>query len=204
MNHLQDKDVRSAYVDALLQEVRIVMQSLATHRISSLETRNKEIQDELDSLIQTGKRNDEKFHWLTTTVLALYDVGNWIHLEEILRDVLSGRDNIDAARLYMWNFESNPDLNCVRSATELGTLQERTQTLTSSIFETTRPEDYERIFEKQPTSVTSVAFVPISFETVRGVLVIGSVDPLHFSLSMSTLFLDFLGDVLGRVVNKIV
>ena len=180
------------------------MPSLATHRISSLEARNKEIQDELDSLIQTGKRNDEKFLWLTTTVLALYDVGNWIHLDEILRDVLSGRDNIDAARLYMWNFESKPDLTCVRSASELGTLQERTHTLTSSICETTRPEDYERIFEKQPTRVTSVAFVPISFESVRGVLAIGSADPLHFSLSMSTLFLDFLGDVLGRVVNKIV
>ena len=180
------------------------MSSLATHRISSLEARNKEIQDELDSLIQTGKRNDEKFQWLTTTVLALYDVGNWAHLEEILRDVLSGRDNIDAARLYLWNIDSSPDSDSIRSASELGNIEERTQTLTSSIFETTRPDDYERIFEKQPNNVTSVAFVPISFENVRGVLAIGSVDPLHFSLSMSTLFLDFLGDVLGRVVNKIV
>ncbi|MXW52520.1 MAG: DUF484 family protein [Gammaproteobacteria bacterium] len=179
------------------------MSSLATHRIFSLEARNKEIQDELDSLIQTGKRNDEKFHWLTTTVLALYDVEDWNHLDEILRDVLSGRDQIDAARLYLWDLDSNPDLNCIRSAQDLGKLEKRTQTLSTSICETTRPNDYELVFEKHPNTVTSVAFVPISFEGVRGVLAIGSIDPLHFSLTMSTLFLDFLGDVLGRVVNKI-
>lgn len=179
------------------------MTSLATHRISSLEARNKEIQDQLESLIQTGKRNDEKFRWLATTILELYDTGSWTQLDEILRDVLSGRENIDAARLYLWNIDAKPSLNCIRSAEELGQLEERTRTLTSSIFETTRPKDYERMFEKQSNTAASVAFVPISFESVQGVLAIGSVDPLHFSLSMSTLFLDFLGDVLGRVVNRI-
>ena len=180
------------------------MTSLATHRISSLEARNKEIQDQLDSLIQTGQRNDEKFRWLATTILELYDVGGWNQLDGILSDVLSGRENINAARLYLWNIDSNPSLKCICPAEELGELGERTKSLTSSICETTRPKDYEQIFKMQSDTATSVAFVPVSFESVRGVLAIGSVDPLHFSLTMSTLFLDFLGDVLGRVVSKIV
>lgn len=180
------------------------MPSLTTHRISSLEARNQEIQDELNLLLQTGVRNDEKFRWLTTSILALYDVADWTQLDTILENVLSGRDNVDAARLYLWSIEPELDLRFIRPAHELGKLQKRTLAFSSSVCETTRPSDYERIFDKQPSHATSVAFVPISYQNVQGILAIGSLDPSHFSLSMSTLFLDFLGEVIGRVVDKLV
>lgn len=180
------------------------MTSLTTHRISSLEARNQEIQNELNLLIQTGVRNDEKFRWLTTSILALYDIADWTQLDTILESVVGGRDDVDATRLFLWTVEPEPDLRCIRPASELGTLQERSQALVKTVCETTRPNDYERIFTKHPSNATSVAFVPISFQNVQGVLAIGSFDPSHFSLSVSTLFLDFLGEVIGRVVNKIV
>ncbi|MCY3883459.1 MAG: DUF484 family protein [Gammaproteobacteria bacterium] len=180
------------------------MPSLTTHRISSLEARNQEIQDELNLLIRTGSRNDEKFRWLTTSILALYDVADWLQLDTTLETVLGGRDNVDAARLYLWSIEPELALEFIRPAHELGKLQKRTLALSSSVCETTRPCDYERIFEKQPSYATSVAFVPISYQKAQGVLTIGSFDPSHFSLSMSTMFLDFLGEVIGRVVNKLV
>lgn len=185
-------------------ELPTPMTSLTTHRISSLESKYKETQEELDTLIQTGKRNDEKFHWLRTVVLALFDVENWTELNIFMKEILSGRDNIDAVRLFLWNLPTDPEMDCIRPAQELGSLEQRTRSLASSICEKTRPDDFERFFGKQPEEVTSIALVPVSFVSIRGLLVVGSDDPMHFEHAMSTLFLDFLGDMMGRTLNKIV
>ena len=82
-------------------------------------------------------------------------------------------------------------------------MERRVCNLVQPVCETIRLSEYELLFNKSMSEPTSVALVPIADSGVRGLLTIGSEDPMHFRLDMSTLFLDFLGRVVGRTVAKL-
>ena len=176
------------------------MPSLTTLRITTLEETNKRVQKQLGSLLEIAKRNEEKFHWLKNLVLSLMDVRDLTELDETLGQELIGRNNIDEACLFLWDVEDSNTLSRVRSVEALGPLEERFRDLTNPVCETMRINEYTLLFGKKITEPTSVALVPISYCDVQGLLAIGSEDPMHFRLDMSTMFLDFVGEVVARVV----
>lgn len=179
------------------------MTSLTAIRISSLEETNRRIQRQIDSILETGKRNEEKFVWLRDLVLILMDVCDMEQLDEVLGCDLIVRKEIDETRLFLWDVNLGHSYKHIRSAEELGPMERRVCDLVQPVCETIRLSEYELLFNKSMTEPTSVALVPIADSGVQGLLTIGSEDPMHFRLDMSTLFLDFLGRVVGRTVAKI-
>lgn len=179
------------------------MTSLTAIRISSLEETNRRIQAQLDSILETGKRNEEKFHWLRDLVLSLMDVSDLEQLDDVLGGTLIARNKIDETRLFLWDVDLAHAYRHIRCAEDLGSMENRVRNLEHPVCETIRLSEYEVLFNKSMTEPTSVALIPIWHSGIRGLLTIGSDDPLHFRLDMSTLFLDFLGRVVGRTVARI-
>ena len=178
------------------------MSSLTARRISTLEATNKEIQQQLSSLIDTGKRNEEKFFWLQSVILAMMDSATAEQLDDVLGRVLKGRANVDEVRLFIDGIDTGI-LEHIRPSHNLDSLESRLLDLDGSVCETMRLSEYKLVFEKELQEIPSVAFVPVFRGGISGVLTIGSKDPQHFSYELSTLFLDFLGQVVGRVAQRI-
>ena len=178
------------------------MPSLLNHRISYLETTNDEIQQQLDDLLETARRNEEKFLWLRNLILELIDVQDSAELDYTLGTECCGRSNVDDARFYVWGIKANGSFNHIFDASQLGAMELRLGSLKSSVCENLRPHEYRSLFGRETMDTASVALVPITSPSLRGVLAIGSRDPLCFTLERSMLFLEFLGDVIGKVARR--
>ncbi len=179
------------------------MPTVAARRISSLEATNHEIHEQLESLLETGKRNEEKLHWLTHCLLRLMDAMNPYELDAVLGEELTSREDIDNVCFLLTEGEVNPDLHYIRPMEQLGETEHRIKGLKAATCETFRGTEYEQLFGCEIYDSASVAMIPISTDGLSGVLAIGSTNPLRFTLGMGTMLLEFFGQVLGRVAGRI-
>ena len=179
------------------------MSSLADHRISTLESSNAELQEQLDLLIRAGFNNEQKFVWLQTVILALLDVDDVDDLDHVLSREFIDRPDVDESMLFLQDFDLNNSYKHIQGIEKDHPLARRLTDLTAPTCETTRREEYEELFRTKVEEPGSVALIPIFEKDLRGVLAIGSRDHSRFNLAMDTLFLNFLGEVLGRVARRI-
>ncbi len=63
-----------------------------------------------------------------------------------------------------------------------------------------RPQERAILFGEFADEVQSAAVVPIGNPTCIAVLAAGSSDPRRFHAEMGTMFLEFIGEVLARVL----
>ena len=66
-----------------------------------------------------------------------------------------------------------------------------------------RGPEYKRLFNVPDAAEASAAIVQLRHADLVGVLAIGSRDPRRFSTEMGTLFVRYIGDVLARVLVRL-
>ena len=179
--------------------------SLLERQVIALRGRNKNLREQLTTLLENAEANDRVFSRTTTFTLALMDAPDLAGLDEVLARCLVDGFDADHATCFVegWLPPTNLDHLTGVAAGEpppLPQLFDHTLPLCAAH----RPEEYAALFpDSSLTAVGSIAIVPLRADGLNATLAVGSWDPQRFSPDMGKVFLLYIGDVLSRTLLRL-
>ena len=179
--------------------------SLLEKQVTILRDRGIDARHKLNDLLENARNNDQLFKTTRGLVLALMRAANVTEIAEITRDQLFNHANIDACEIILID---HPNLNIVQSL--------RTKSIDKlkqefdDVFRLKRThcgamtqEDIASLFPFSDDKIRSTALCPvISNGEILGLLAFGNRAENYFSLHLDTLFLDFIGHVVGAALDR--
>jgi uncharacterized protein YigA (DUF484 family) len=194
----------------LLAELRIPHHSgraisLIERQVQMLRNKNRELDKKLNNLIQIARENDslnKRVQKMTLELLSATDLqGIFTTIQESLRDDFQA-DSV-VIRLFQQPAEDtgSGDIAIVsRDDQELD--------IFNRFFESRKPlcgrlnkEQSAYLFGDNAEHIASAALLPMCHTDCFGMLAIGSRDSNRFHSGMGTLFLTYLGEVIGKTVQ---
>ena len=177
--------------------------SLVERQTSLLRERNRQLTLHMGDLIDIARHNDSQFEKTKRMVLALLDSATLDDVAVALEESLCRDFYGDATSLVL--FADQP-LN----VNNLTMIPRPTAGVVESLIKTNLPTcgqlqlvENRFLFGDEANEVHSAAVVPLVKGDAIGLLAIGSHDPYYFQRSQGTLFLSYVGEVLSRVVSRI-
>lgn len=178
--------------------------SLVERQVIALRARNQDLRDRLGTLIANAKANDRTFARMRALTLALLDAEDEADLDRSLAASLVANFDADHARCFVSGWTPSGEyahLAGVKGVPPLASLF----TQDAPACATYRPEEYGRVFPgARLDSPCSIALVPLPAFGGDAALAIGAADPNRFTPGLGTMFLTYLGDVLGRALKRVV
>ncbi|PVZ10428.1 MULTISPECIES: DUF484 family protein [unclassified Pseudomonas] len=174
--------------------------SLVEHQLKLLRERNTELRQRMAQLMDVARDNDRLFDKTRRLILALLDATS---LEEVVMSVddsLRQDFKVPFVSLILFSELPTPvgrSVPLAEAQQAIGGLLNEGKPVSGSL----RPHELAFLFgEKPATEIGSTALAPLSHQGLHGVLAIGSADPNHYKSSVGTLFLNYIAEVLGRVL----
>ena len=184
--------------------------SLVARQVTALRTRNRDLRSRLEALLANAKANDAIFARMRKLTLALMDAADEAALDAVLGTDLVAEFNADHAMCFVADWMpggAHTHLAGVQGMPPLATLFTPGEPR-CGVY---RPEEYQRVFQSaggasvaSVEGLGSIALVPLPAFRGQAALAIGARDPERFTPALGTLFLSYLGDVLGRTMNRLV
>lgn len=179
--------------------------SLLERQVTILRDRGIEARQKLNNLLENARNNDQLFDTTRNLVLALLRADSITEVANVTQDQLANHDNIDACEIIV---VEHPDLNVAQAIRTEPVAKLKTDF--SDVFRLKRthcgPLDSEQIAYLFPTaknSIRSTALCPvISNSEVLAMLAFGNQTDNYFNVNLDTLFLDFIGHVVGSVLDR--
>lgn len=178
--------------------------SLLERQVSLLRERNVDMRDRLNSLLDSAKTNGHLFEKTKQLVLALIDAQSLDAIVNTFNRSLLSDFVVDFSSMTLFGDAAQHDSTLSRMvpvdtayATIPGLL--KSNGTTAGVL---RPEELQFLFSEQADQISSAAVVALNHTKPLGVLAIGSKDPDHFSSDMGTLFLDYIAEVLNRILPQ--
>jgi uncharacterized protein YigA (DUF484 family) len=178
--------------------------SLIERQLSVLRDRNKEIGDQLDLLVETAQNNELMFEKTRQLVINLLEAPDLPALVETLYESLGIDFDIESFSLTLFANEKKLKkmMAKVTSFEDAKTQVPALIDLDRSICGPRQDSEVDFLFGESHQPIKSVAAVIIRKETTFGILSLGNSDPEFYSSDMGTLFLDYVADVLGRLLSQ--
>lgn len=183
--------------------------SLVERQVAILRERNINMRRRMAELVDTARENDHLFAKTRTLTLALLDCDSLHEFNEVLATSLLLDFAADFVACHTNVTQKQLD-HLIGHTGELPTdaFASSDQALCLNL----RAEEIETVFPGQASNSTgSVVIVPITDahgvlggQDLASSLAIGSRDPDRFHKDMDTLFVHYIGDVCGRVLNRLV
>ncbi|MCZ6890115.1 MAG: DUF484 family protein [Gammaproteobacteria bacterium] len=178
--------------------------SLVERQVSILRERNIDARKRLADLIRTASDNDRLFKKTRILTLALLDANSLVALDDVLAEQLVDGFDAEHAICYVLDVSIGNHAHLVALDKSAAMPVPRLFSQPSATCGTYRPEEYARLFDDHSlTEPGSAVLVPMRLEGLNATLAIGSPDPTRFSREMGTLFLEYIGDVLGRTLLRL-
>ena len=179
--------------------------SLLERQVNILRARGTEARQKLNNLLENARNNDQLFDTTQNLVLALLRAADATEVAEIAQNQLSNHANVDACELIMVKQEGLDVAPTVRTQSS-----ERLKTEFEDIFRLKRThcgsldqKTIDQLFHNDAASIRSTALCPvISNGEVLAILALGNQREDTFSANLDTLFLDFIGRVVGALLGK--
>ena len=179
--------------------------SLIEKQLVVLRERSQEARQKLGSLLENARDNDQLFDVTRNLVLSLLKARDATEVAEITQDQLSELGSVDACEIIV---VARPGLQLSGGVrTENG---EKLAQEFADVFRLRRthcgaiPRDsIEKLFGANSDRVGSTALCPIMSDSeVIALLALGNASEDYFNTSLDTLFLDFIGHVVGAILAK--
>jgi len=189
----------------LLSELRIPHQagtvSLLEYQAQLLREENGQLRTQLTQLRQIAQRNDGLFHALRKLLLALLAAQTLDELLQALEQGLQKEFQVPQVSLMLFS-EAPLNTDCrqlpLKQAKEtIGSLLKGNAQLCGAL----RESELAFLFGESATPV-SAAVLPLRDKRLYGLLALGSPDPERYRSAQSTLFLDYLGEVLPCLLKR--
>lgn len=178
--------------------------SLVERQVNALRARNQELRERLGTLIANAKANDRIFTRMRALTVALLDAEDAAGIDQALARNLVATFDADHARCFVSGWTPSGEfahLVGVHGAPPLASLFRHREPNCA----TYRPDEYGRVFAGAALAGPgSIAVVPLAAHGGGAVLAVGAADPNRFTPAHGTMFLTYLGDVLGRTLKRVV
>jgi len=178
--------------------------SLVERQVAILRERNIDMRRRLTHLVGAANTNDTLFEKTRRFTLRALDCENLDGIDAVLADTLIDDFAADHTRCFVSHpqpFASRHHLRYCSSAQELPLVQLTQSTgLSCGLL---RGDEFQKLFENAPSVDGSAALIGLHHGDLVGVLAIGSDDPMRFTPDMGTLFVGYIGDVLSRVLARL-
>ncbi len=177
--------------------------SLVERQTSLLRDKNRALNTRLGELIDIARHNDLKFDKTRRLVLALLEASSLDDVAVALDESLCEDFNGDQAVLLLFH-EAARGSNGVRCCPreEAAVIDALVSSNLASCGQLGEPQN-RFIFGEAALKVQSAAVVPLVKGETLGLLAIGSYDAHYFQSSQGTLLLSYVGEVLSRVIARI-
>ena len=178
--------------------------SLTDVRLPELRAEIADLRERLQNVTEIFNENEQSFKIIAEIALTLQECETVEDLDDAIGGTMIER-SADHARFYV----EQPEVTWTGSQhiRALGTLNaslcESLSALTSTKCEACRRETYRALLDVNVADPASLAQIPVSHRSLKGVLVVGAEDPDFFANDVGTLFLDFLGATLACSADRI-
>lgn len=177
--------------------------SLLERQASVLRSRNDELRERLNHMLDVARDNDRLFEKTRNLVLRVIEAHSQ---DELLRNLIESLQQdfaSDTVTLLIYDRDLNltGDIRARVRCLAFADMHEALRNLLRSgkaVCGSLREAELQELFPEEADQVQSAAMVPLEWQGQQGLLAIGSTDPHHFRSSMDTLFLNHIGDVLSR------
>ncbi|MCG8090727.1 MAG: DUF484 family protein [Candidatus Thiodiazotropha endolucinida] len=176
--------------------------SLIERQVEALRKQLKDTQQQLASLVEVARSNDQlqaRMHRLT---LELIDAATFEEVLNALEDELHDDFKADAVELRLFSSSQLDDHLQDSLNGQVGTFEQ--------FFNQNQPicgrmdqQQLNYIFGTEGDRIASTALIPLKSEGVLGLLAIGSCDPERFAPDHGTEFLTRLGQIISRTLQAV-
>lgn len=179
--------------------------SLVERQTALLRQQNREMRNQLDQLLEAARHNDLQFEKTKRLVLALLEAHSLDEAvvavdEGLCQDFNGDLTQLilfdDSGRLQGGNLKTLPPADAEGPVADL---IESDWAICGSLTEAQR----RFLFDDRADQVLSAAVIPLVKGRTLGLLAIGSFEANYFHSSMGTLFLNYVGEVLSRVLFRL-
>lgn len=178
--------------------------SLTDVRLPELRAEITDLRERLEHVTDIFVENEASFRIVAHIALAVQACNSLQELDHTV-GVTVVEQSADHARLFLDKPVIEPSaeshIQCLQSLDE--TLRAKLATLVETKCEASRAETYESLLGVEVEDPASVALIPVAFESLQGVLVIGSKNPDFYANDVGSLYLDFLGASIARSAYRI-
>jgi len=179
--------------------------SLLERQVTILRDRGADARQKLNNLLENARNNDQLFDTTRSLVLALLRAKDVTEIADAAQDQLSNHTNIDSCEVILVDKKSLKVADSIRTESE-DILKKKFV----DVFRLKRthcgPLSEEHtlyLFPAQGNSIKSTALCPvISNGDVLALIAFGNKADNYFNVNLDTLFLDFIGHVVGAVLNN--
>lgn len=196
--------------DELLAELSLPHESgkaisLLERQVTILRERGIEARQKLNNLLENARNNDQLFDTTRNLVLALLRARGITEIANVAVDQLSNHDSIDACEMIV---VEHPDMHVdqsirIKSLSSLKSSYGDVFRLKRTHCGAIEADQIENLFPNQKDSIRSIALCPvISNGEVLALLALGNKAENYFNVHLDTLFLDFIGHVVGAVLDR--
>ncbi len=173
--------------------------SLISKQLEMFRSKHKELENQLNALIEIARENDTSFHRMHELTLALLEAKGIdaavANLEKVFFDCFL--TDFVAIRIIKENSESS--ITNLYVDTDNDNLKHFSKELSSNLPQCGRPTMAQAkfLFGDSAKEVKSCAIIPMVFSELEGLIAIGSKDDTRFHYSMGNLFLSQISEIIG-------
>lgn len=179
--------------------------SLMERQVTVLREQGIDARQKLNNLLENARNNDQLFDTTRNLVLALLRAENVTDIASVTQDQLANHTSIDACEIILVD---HPRLNS-SPATRTESVANLRKDF-ADVFRLKRTHcgaiDAEQIaylFPGSEQAIRSTALCPVmSNSEVLALLAFGNREENYFNVNLDTLFLDFIGHVVGAVLDR--
>lgn len=179
--------------------------SLLERQVTILRDRGIDARQKLNNLLENARNNDQLFDTTRNLVLALLRAQNITEMADVAQDQLSNHANIDACEIILVAQDGMKVSDSVRTESaeslsgQFADVFRLKRTHCGAISE----EQTRFLFPSNGNSIKSTALCPVlSNGEVLALIAFGNQSDNYFNVNLDTLFLDFIGHVVGAVLDK--
>ncbi len=178
--------------------------SLIERQLAVLRSRNSEMKEQLDSLYSAAQENEMMFEKTNHLISGLLEANNLGALIESLYDSLGSDYGVEAYSLTLFGDE----VNLPKSMAQISS-PDKAHKVIASILSSSgavcgqlEASEMNFLFRDHQNVLGSVATVVLGQDSKLGVLALGNSDPHFYQNDMGTIFLDYLAEVLSRLLPQ--
>jgi hypothetical protein len=179
--------------------------SLIERQVNVLRENNLALEKKLNNLIQIARDNDKLNARIQKMALALMETSSLDDVFYAVQDILRSEFMADSVVLRLF---SSPQQASNVDDVAFITRDEALEQLFSKFFRQNKPlcgalneAQASFLFADAATDIASAALVPVCDKECFGLLAIGSYDEKRFNPAMGTVFLTYIGEMVGRTLR---
>ncbi|HEY9037250.1 MAG TPA: DUF484 family protein [Pseudomonadales bacterium] len=179
--------------------------SLVERQVGLLRDRNHELRSRTQKMMDAARTNDRLFENSRKLVLTLLEAQRLEDLLITVEESLARDFQAEYHQFILFDRASFPAIGNARSVNEADARQAIGALIDSGkpVCGVLRDNERDYLFGRDGAGIQSAAIVPLKGVNTIGLLAIGSDDANRFQRQMGTLFLEYLADILGRLLPRL-